>query len=170
MYVLKNPKPKQEANGSFVASTVTTTPKQPILTQKVEPTTQNSQAAKQTKNNAQEAIKTKHIVVVLPIGIPGMGKTTFINDQLKGFFPEDQVSIQVVSNDQHRKRMVDLYIERNPSKTKLDAYDQTHQQTAKAFSQALLDALHHALNSKEHEYHLIVLDKNHPPSALPKAI
>jgi hypothetical protein len=61
-----------------------------------------------------------HIVVLLPIGIPGMGKTTFIEQQLKNFFPgsgASQVNIHTISSDLWRKKTIDLYLERNPNKT-----------------------------------------------------
>lgn len=100
-----------------------------VKKQKSEPTQNGQRQAPVTENSSQAthqpivhstpihsvlkqpavASKAKHILVLLPIGIPGMGKTHFINEQLKDILGGEESNIQIasVSNDQHRKLMMD---------------------------------------------------------------
>lgn len=57
---------------------------------------------------------TKTILVIMPVGIPGMGKSTFIETQLKPYI-ESQPGIKFVSfaSDAIRKDLVDETLAKN---------------------------------------------------------
>ena len=57
--------------------------------------------------SSTSSIKNKTILVIIPIGIPGMGKSTFIDTQLRPFFDTTDVKFTTFSSDRIRKDLVE---------------------------------------------------------------
>ena len=55
----------------------------------------------------------KQIIVIMPMGIPGMGKSTFIETHLKSMFDNTDVKFTSFSSDKIRKDLVDRENEKN---------------------------------------------------------
>ena len=72
-----------------------------------------------TKKTAVE--KQSQIVVVFPIGIPGMGKTHFAESTLQDVFEELNLDVtknlHIIQNDQIRQTLVEKYLKANPRKS-----------------------------------------------------
>ena len=74
----------------------------------------------------------------MPIGIPGMGKTTLIQSILKPFFEiTTECKFHTLSNDEIKREQMDLYMKKNPTKSSKDAFDNTHKITVKIFNETL---------------------------------
>jgi hypothetical protein len=61
-------------------------------------------------------------------------------------------------------------LNQNPKKTQSEAFDATNQKAGHVFFNALADKIKEALEVPKKESFVICLDKNHPPSALPRTI
>jgi adenylylsulfate kinase-like enzyme len=58
----------------------------------------------------------KIVIVIIPVGIPGMGKSTFGETQLKPLLEQQGYSFTSISNDKIRKALMDRYQNENPTK------------------------------------------------------
>ena len=105
------------------------------------------------------------------MGIPGMGKTTFINNQLREFFEiTSECNFTSISNDEIRRELINKYLRENPNKTAKDAFDATHRETVKIFNQTLAQKIQQAIKDDGNDIYVICLDKNHPPPIIAKTI
>jgi len=80
----------------------------------------------------EESLQIKHaeknqLLVVIPLGIPGMGKTTFVHI-LRQLLHLNQWEFKVLSGDEMRSNMMDEWMQRNKSKDEQKAFDGTHKQ------------------------------------------
>lgn len=72
------------------------------------------------------------------MGIPGMGKTTFIANSLKPFFEGiPDTHFDSVSNDEIRRILIDKYLAKNKGKNAQDAFDATVKECARTFNETL---------------------------------
>lgn len=62
---------------------------------------------------SMKATQRKQIIILMPMGIPGMGKTTFIETQLKPMFDGTDIKFSSFASDQIRKELVDEENEKN---------------------------------------------------------
>jgi len=65
---------------------------------------------------AQTVDYKKTIIVLLPLGIPGMGKTTFINSHLKSVLGKlkTRFTMETISSDEIKKSLIDDYLHSHP--------------------------------------------------------
>ena len=72
-------------------------------------------------------LKKRQVFVIIPVGLPGMGKTTFINSQMKDFFNQtDSCKFLSISSDSIRKQTIDDYLEKNPKHDITIAFEATY--------------------------------------------
>jgi len=107
------------------------------------------------------------ILVFIPIGIPGMGKTTFLSI-LKKLLEEKGCAITIISSDIIRKRHMDAVLKGEPSITEKKAFEKTAKPAKIEFFNEVENAISRtkALN----QTHIIFLDKNHPPNIIQETI
>eukprot|EP00361_Fabrea_salina_P001476 CAMPEP_0202430446 /NCGR_PEP_ID=MMETSP1345-20130828/3886_1 /ASSEMBLY_ACC=CAM_ASM_000843 /TAXON_ID=342563 /ORGANISM="Fabrea Fabrea salina" /LENGTH=1162 /DNA_ID=CAMNT_0049041933 /DNA_START=84 /DNA_END=3572 /DNA_ORIENTATION=+ len=98
------------------------------------------------------------LYVVLPIGIPAMGKSFLINSLLR---EQLGCSFSVVSSDKVRAKCMEEYMQRNQKADKKTAFEKTAKPARKQFFQQVAAAL-----VSNHYPHIVFLDKNHPPNAI----
>ena len=98
------------------------------------------------------------LYVVLPIGIPAMGKSFLINSLLR---EQLGCSLSVVSSDKVRAKCMEEYMQRNQKANKNTAFERTAKPARKQFFQQVAAAL-----VSNHYPHIVFLDKNHPPNAI----
>ena len=118
---------------------------------------------------------TKTILVLMPVGIPGMGKSTFIETQLRPFF-ESQSGVKFVSfaSDAIRKEIVDETLAKNKAqginRTRDQIFSDTGKRANTIFMQTLDHKIYEAIEDHSFLHHVICLDKNHPPQALQSTV
>lgn len=66
----------------------------------------------------------------MPIGIPGMGKSTFIEKYMRPFFEGLPSCVFTdISNDRIRRELIDEFLAANPGKTDKDSHEATFAKT-----------------------------------------
>lgn len=87
--------------------------------------------------------KTQHknkVIVLIPIGIPGMGKSSFIQQTLESLQTEKHLALNVVSSDKIRKETIDAFLHSHPEKSQKEALSSTSRETAEVFHSQVKDA------------------------------
>lgn len=106
-------------------------------------------------------------MVVIPIGIPGMGKTHFAEGTLQSVFEglglDARKNLHVIQNDQIRKQCLDKYLKAHPGKSKQEGVKATAAESINLFKQRLNEKLLQLSKKKSNELQMIYLDKNYPP-------
>jgi len=110
----------------------------------------------------------KKILAIVPIGIPGMGKTTLIRE-LKKILEEKNCVISVISQDLLRKFIMDDLARKNRGLPESEIWKRATQLVKKRFFEEVEKAIYKTseLNT---DYHLIFLDKGHPPMIIEETI
>jgi len=132
---------------------------------------QVTDAAKDNKDsNLEEASKKSksQILVFIPIGIPGMGKTTFLNI-LKKLLEEKGCAISIISSDVIRKNLIEETLQKEPHISESKAFEKT----AKFAKTRFFDDVEKAIlktKTLTQKTHIVFLDKNHPPSIIKDTI
>lgn len=104
----------------------------------------------------------KEIVVLVPMTIPGTGKTFFV-DQLKDILSKTNIAFNSISSDAIRRRIMnDLKSSRRINEDK--AFQQSSKEAAYQFEEDLMQIFESL--SRKNIKSLAYLDKNHPPNAL----
>ena len=124
------------------------------------------------KETSHQAIpeKQSQIVVVFPIGIPGMGKTHFaestLQDVFEGLNLDVTKNLHVIQNDQIRKACLDKYLKANPRKTKQEGVKATATENIVMFKEKLNQTLLKLSKNTSSDLQMIYLDKNYPPAEI----
>jgi len=116
---------------------------------------------------SEAAESQKHVVIIVPVGIPGMGKTTLIECLIKGLNREGAYCLKV-SSDEIKRAHMDKYRAQHKS-TEEEAFHGTQTEAAKAFFVELGKATTRVMTAKE-KLAVLFLDRNHPPETLDKTI
>ena len=114
---------------------------------------------------------TKSVTILIPLGLPGMGKTTLLESVFeKHYKNQDDVSFVSVSSDGIRKKLLDQYRQRNPNKSIDDAFSATRNVLSKEVSEFTENQILATKNAQGRtiQKQIIFLDKNHPPPVLEK--
>jgi hypothetical protein len=123
---------------------------------------QTSQKASQRK----KANSKNNLIILLPVGIPGMGKSTMLK-QIKIVSEERNCSFRVLSNDETRRKLMDELQKKNKNKkvSHEELFEKTTKKTRDQFFKDLRAMIDQVSYMQEQD-HIIFLDKNHPPQAL----
>ena len=101
--------------------------------------------------------------VIVPVGIPGMGKTYLLNTFRK-LVEGNSCEFSMLSSDEVRKECMDKLSKRN-KKLKFDElYDRTGKDARNLFNDRLVNLISTS-DQKKTKAHFIFVDKNHPPNA-----
>lgn len=108
------------------------------------------------------------VTVIIPLGIPGMGKSTIHEELFSKHFNKSshEVKYTMISNDEIRKNLVKEHQKQNPNKS----IDEVFQSTRHLLQDHFLQSLGDAIINKKHKQQVIFLDKNHPPPILRKVV
>ena len=108
-----------------------------------------------------EAVGKKKVIVLIPMGIPGIGKTTVFNIVMANKELQSKYVLDSVSNDDIKKDLMDKYIIEHPKATKKEAFDATTESQKKLFFNKVKACLEKKVPSQ-----ILILDKNHPRNAV----
>ena len=93
----------------------------------------------------QVSVKQSQIVVVFPIGIPGMGKTHFAKNTLSETFKQmgidEDKNISILQNDLVRKACLENWLKENPRKSVSEGIKATAKKSISMFKDQLNEAL-----------------------------
>lgn len=106
------------------------------------------------------ASDSKRVLVIIPMGVPGMGKTYLVK-QLQDEAVSLGCSFSIVSSDQVRRSCMDDHMARNHSKD----LDKAFEATAKKARDMFFERVKEGLRSTK-QVHVLFMDKNHPPNAI----
>jgi hypothetical protein len=120
----------------------------------------------QKPNQKKKANSKNNLIILLPLGIPGMGKSTMLK-QIKIVSEERNCSFRVLSNDETRRKLMDELQKKNKNKkvTHEELFEKTTKKTRNQFFKDLRAMIDQVSYMQEQD-HIIFLDKNHPPQAL----
>ncbi len=93
-----------------------------------------TELAKQTKKEGKDE---KTVLVLIPLTIPGVGKTTFNNMYLKPLCSNLGFDFHSVSNDFIRHGIIDTYKKKHPKASSDEAHEATTNDTSKEFIKEL---------------------------------
>lgn len=115
-------------------------------------------------------VKKAQIVVVFPVGIPGMGKTHFAETILGESFDQMGLSkaknLKIIQNDLVRKQCLDQWVKQNPNKSISEGVKATGHMATNVFKDQLNNTLTKMSQSKNSDLQVIYLDKNYPPAEI----
>jgi tRNA uridine 5-carbamoylmethylation protein Kti12 len=106
------------------------------------------------------------VLAIIPFGIPGSGKSTFLKTLTK-VVGNLNWSIASVSSDGVRQELIDKMLKKDSSLTRDQAFDRT----AKAAGAEFNKQLEKLVKSSDKAYsnvHVIFVDKNHPVNGIAK--
>mmetsp|Transcript_102523 Transcript_102523/g.221271 ORF Transcript_102523/g.221271 Transcript_102523/m.221271 type:complete len:299 (+) Transcript_102523:538-1434(+) len=106
----------------------------------------------------------KQMIVMVPIGIPGMGKSTFVKI-INSLLDKNGWEFFVLSADLMRSKMIEKYVKDFPSRA-----HEAHEKTQKSFVEKWNTDLAKVVQSCKSEKFCLFLDKNHPLNALDKTM
>ena len=111
--------------------------------------------------------KTKHIIILIPMTIPGNGKTYFI-DQLEPMLEKYDIPFYFVSADLIRRDIMDNLV-RKKRITLDQAFKDSGRQASFKFEEELQNVFDEIYNDYKIKKALIYIDKNHPPNAISRS-
>lgn len=101
--------------------------------------------ADETKKLSMVEAKQSQIIVVFPIGIPGMGKTHFAENTLQDVFEQLNLdassNLHIIQNDLVRKACLDKWLKANPRKSKSEGVKATVSESINMFKNQLNETL-----------------------------
>lgn len=106
----------------------------------------------------------KIVIVLIPMTIPGNGKTFFI-EQLIPMMKEYSIDFYTLSNDKIRREVMDEMISSNRM-TEAEAFASSGKKANYIFEQKLRKTFQEIYWNKSSNKALIYIDKNHPPNAI----
>lgn len=108
-------------------------------------------------------IEKKLIQVIVPVGLPGMGKSTLGERLLESEIFSEGTHFVSISNDQIRRSLVHQYFQENPDADQQEAF----QATAKGLQSEIERQIVYSIEMMSDLDHLVLfMDKNHPPKIL----
>jgi hypothetical protein len=112
------------------------------------------------------------IIVIMPLGVPGMGKTTFINQSLTEVLGQlsAEFTLRTISSDKIKNELMSDYLSRNPSKTQEQAHEASGKKANGIFNHQINESLSNAVGHSTIDYHVIALDKNYLPEHIGKTV
>ena len=107
----------------------------------------------------------KRIIVLIPMTIPGNGKTFFIN-QLKTLIEKYGINFYSIGSDLIRRKVMDDLIYKNRRMTEKEAFEKSGRIAGYKFEEELVNTFSKIFKDKKNKNSIIYIDKNHPPNAI----
>ena len=112
----------------------------------------------------ETGINIKRIIILIPMTIPGNGKTFFIK-QLKEIIEKYGISFYSIGSDLIRRQVMDNLMRKKHLSEK-QAFEQSGKTANFKFEEELVNTFDKIYNSDKIQNSIIYIDKNHPPNAI----
>jgi hypothetical protein len=112
----------------------------------------------------ETGINIKRIIILIPMTIPGNGKTFFIK-QLKEIIEKYGISFYSIGSDLIRRQVMDNLIRKKHLSEK-QAFEQSGKTANFKFEEELVNTFDKIYNSDKIQNSIIYIDKNHPQNAI----
>jgi len=117
------------------------------------------------EQHVQKLKPKKKVYVIVPIGMPGMGKTYFL-EKFRKTVEGSSGELSIISSDIVRKECMDRLARSNKRLTFEQLYEKTGKDARNLFNDRLRDLISKSDQRKKCKAHFIFIDKNHPPNAI----
>ena len=107
----------------------------------------------------------KRIIVLIPMTIPGNGKTFFIN-QLKALIEKYHIKFYSIGSDLIRRKIMDDMMRKNRRMTEKEAFEKSGRPAGFRFEEELVNTFDEIYKNSSIKNSIIYIDKNHPPNAI----
>ena len=107
----------------------------------------------------------KRVIVLIPMTIPGNGKTFFIN-QLKALIEKYNIEFYSIGSDLIRRKIMDDMMRKNRRMTEKEAFEKSGRPAGFKFEEELVNVFDEIFRNKSIRNSIIYIDKNHPPNAI----
>ena len=109
------------------------------------------------------------IVILIPLTLPGSGKTELIK-YLQKSCDEYGIKFDFVSSDDIRKKEIEIYMKKIPGITEREAFTKSRNFYNKSFQLEIETKFKSIYLDNKIGHSLLFIDKNHPPNAINKTI
>ena len=109
------------------------------------------------------------IIILIPITLPGSGKTELIT-YLKNTTDEYGIYFDYVSSDDIRKKEIEIYMKKIPGMTEREAFNRSRNYYNKKFQLEIETKFKSIYLNNKIKNCILFIDKNHPPNAINKTI
>lgn len=106
------------------------------------------------------------VYIFVPISIPGLGKSFYVENVMKEYCKAASIDLRVVSSDQIRRASMDALIKRSKGMNLQTAFEKTGKEANKQF----MDTIEQKLRINIKQNMVLFIDKNHPPNAIEKTL
>ena len=107
----------------------------------------------------------KRIIVLIPMTIPGNGKTFFIT-QLRAIIEKYKISFYSIGSDNIRRKIMDDMMRKNRRMSEKEAFEKSGKPASYQFEKELVKTFDEIYKNKSIKNSIIYIDKNHPPNAI----
>lgn len=107
----------------------------------------------------------KKVYVIVPIGMPGMGKTFFLKTLRKNL-ESLGCFLSIISSDEVRAECMERLAKTQRKLTRDQLFDKTGRDARNLFNERLSNLIATGGDKKDCSAHFIFIDKNHPPNAI----
>ena len=109
------------------------------------------------------------IVILIPITLPGSGKTELIA-YLKNSTSKYGIYFDFISSDDIRKKEIEIYMKKIPGMTEREAFNRSRNFYNKSFQEEIETKFKTVYLNNKIKNCILFIDKNHPPNAINKTI
>ena len=120
-------------------------------------------------NYKKENTSLAKIVILIPITLPGSGKTELIK-YLQKSTEKYGIRFDYISSDDIRKKEIEIYMKKIPGVTEREAFNKSRIFYNKSFQDEIETKFKNIYLDNKINHSLLFIDKNHPPNALNKTI
>jgi len=113
----------------------------------------------------ETGINIKRVIILIPMTIPGNGKTFFIK-QLKEIIEKYGIKFYSIGNDLIRRQIMDNLMRKNKHMKEKEAFEKSGKIANFKFEEELVNTFEEIYNSNKIQNSIIYIDKNHPPNAI----
>lgn len=123
---------------------------------------------KKNKSKSKVNINEKLLVVLVPMTLPGTGKTTFVNS-LREIMNDLKIQFFSISSDAIRADLMSTLRVKNRKMTREEAFSQTGKYAGREFEKQLKYIIDLYLDGRN-DKGVLYIDKNHPPNAISRTM
>ena len=110
----------------------------------------------------------KRIIILIPMTIPGNGKTYFINE-LKPMIEKYGIYFISISSDDIRRKVMDDMLKKDRRITENEAFERSGKTANYLFEKQLAENFKYIYYNNKISDAMIYIDKNHPPNAISRS-
>lgn len=123
---------------------------------------------KRNKSKSKVNLNEKLLVVLVPMTLPGTGKTTFVNS-LREIMNDLKIQFFSISSDAIRADLMSTLRVKNRKMTREEAFSQTGKYAGREFEKQLKYIIDLYLDGRN-DKGVLYIDKNHPPNAISRTM